>query len=109
MADAKVLIVDDEVEFGRVLSERMEARGLSADTAESGMEAIEMIGKRSYDAVILDLMIHESLLLLVREVVRTVEFRRQLSAGELKRGFIERRSRRAGVGSDRPAASKPHA
>jgi DNA-binding NtrC family response regulator len=59
MADAKVLIVDDEVEFGRVLSERMEARGLSADTAESGMEAIEMIGKRSYDAVILDLMMPE--------------------------------------------------
>ncbi len=59
MADAKVLIVDDEVEFGRVLSERMEARGLSADTVESGMEAIEMIEKRSYDAVILDLMMPE--------------------------------------------------
>lgn len=59
MAIAKVLIVDDEVEFGRVLSERMEARGLSADTAESGMRAIEMIENRAYDAVILDLMMPE--------------------------------------------------
>jgi DNA-binding NtrC family response regulator len=59
MATAKVLIVDDEKDFTRVLSERMETRGLSADTAESGLEAIEKVGKRSYDAVILDLMMPE--------------------------------------------------
>ncbi len=55
MASARVLIVDDEVDFSRVLSERMVARGLKADTAESGALAIEMIGQKSYDAVILDL------------------------------------------------------
>lgn len=59
MASARVLIVDDEVEFAQVLSERIQARGLEADIVESGMDALERIKERSYDAVILDLAMPE--------------------------------------------------
>jgi len=59
MASARVLIVDDEVEFAQVLSERIEARGLEADIVESGMDALKRIRERSYDAVILDLAMPE--------------------------------------------------
>ena len=59
MAIANVLIVDDEVEFSGVIAERMRNRDLSVDTADSGMRAIEMVQKKSYDAVILDLAMPE--------------------------------------------------
>ena len=55
--DEKVLLVDDEVEFTSVLAERMQARGLSVDTAASGVEALEkMEGGSRYDVVVLDVM-----------------------------------------------------
>jgi two-component system OmpR family response regulator len=59
MATASVLIVDDEVDFSSVIAERMKERGLMVDTAESGMTALEMIQKKSYDAVILDMAMPE--------------------------------------------------
>lgn len=59
MASARVLIVDDEVEFAEVLSERIEARGLEADIVASGIEALSRVKERSYDAVILDLAMPE--------------------------------------------------
>jgi DNA-binding NtrC family response regulator len=59
MASARVLIVDDEVDFAQVLSERIEARGLEVDIVESGMDALKRIQERSYDAVILDLAMPE--------------------------------------------------
>jgi two-component system OmpR family response regulator len=59
MASANVLIVDDETEFSSVIAERMRNRGLMVDTAESGMAALEMIKKKSYDAVILDMAMPE--------------------------------------------------
>ncbi len=55
MASAKVLIVDDEKDFSGVLADRLEARGMTADTAESGADGIEMAKKKKYDAIILDL------------------------------------------------------
>ena len=59
MASARVLIVDDEVDFAQVLSERIEARGLEADIVDSGVEALKRVKERSYDAVILDLAMPE--------------------------------------------------
>jgi DNA-binding NtrC family response regulator len=56
MTDEKILLVDDEEEFTRVLSERMKNRGLKVDTALSGPEALEKAEGESYDAVILDLL-----------------------------------------------------
>jgi len=55
MATANVLIVDDEVEFSAVIAERMKNRGLDVDTAEGGMQALELIKKKAYDAIILDM------------------------------------------------------
>ena len=55
MDGAKVLLVDDEVEFTEVLAERMQARGLSVVVAASGPEAIEKARETVFDAVILDL------------------------------------------------------
>jgi DNA-binding NtrC family response regulator len=55
MTEEKVLIVDDEIDFTEVLSQRMEARGITVDTAANGREALEKVGSTSYDAIILDL------------------------------------------------------
>lgn len=55
MAKEKVLLVDDEAEFTEALSERMKARGLEVDTADSGYTALEKVKDASYDAIILDM------------------------------------------------------
>jgi len=55
MAEAKVLIVDDETEFATVIAARMEARGFKVDTADSGPAGIDKIQNTAYDAIILDL------------------------------------------------------
>jgi len=51
----KVLLVDDEREFVDTLAERMRSRGMDVATSESGIEALELIDKESYDVVVLDL------------------------------------------------------
>ncbi len=55
MIKPKVLLVDDEVDFREVLRLRMEKRGLETDTAENGLQALEMVTGKNYDAVVLDL------------------------------------------------------
>jgi two-component system response regulator RegA len=55
VAKDKVLLVDDEVEFTETLAERMKARGLEVDTADSGLKAVEKVKDTSYDAIILDM------------------------------------------------------
>ena len=47
MASASVLIVDDEVEFSRVIAERMRTRGFDVDTADSGANGLEKIQEKS--------------------------------------------------------------
>lgn len=59
MANEKVLLVDDEAEFTQILSQRMESRGVDVDTAANGREALEKAKCKSYDAVILDLLMPE--------------------------------------------------
>ncbi len=55
MAAAKVLIVDDEVEFADVIAERMRGRGFDVDTANSGADGLERIKEKEYDAIVLDM------------------------------------------------------
>lgn len=55
MANQKVLLVDDEVDFTEVLAERMRNRDLEVDTADSGDKAIKLTQAKYYDAIILDL------------------------------------------------------
>jgi DNA-binding NtrC family response regulator len=56
---AKVLIVDDEKDFLDIMAERLEARGMDVSSATSAEDALEMVLKESYDAVIMDLMMPE--------------------------------------------------
>jgi CheY-like chemotaxis protein len=52
----RVLLVDDEKDFLDIMAERLGARGMDVTTTTSAEEAIEMVEKDSYDAVIMDLM-----------------------------------------------------
>jgi DNA-binding response OmpR family regulator len=55
----KVLLVDDEKDFLEVMAERMEARGMEVSTATSAEQALQMVLKESYDAVIMDFLMPE--------------------------------------------------
>jgi len=50
----KVLLVDDEKEFLEVMSERMTARGMEVTTADSADQALSILGKQSFDAIVMD-------------------------------------------------------
>ena len=50
----KVLLVDDEKEFLEIMSERMEARGMIVTTAETAAQALSIIEKESFDAIVMD-------------------------------------------------------
>jgi DNA-binding NtrC family response regulator len=53
---ANVLLVDDEEKFLDVLSQRLGTRGISADTATSGEDALVKIKNKQFDAIVLDVM-----------------------------------------------------
>ncbi len=55
----KVLLVDDEENFINTLAERMRTRGMDVSTTTSPKEALKMIEKESFDAVVLDLLMPE--------------------------------------------------
>ena len=56
---ARVLVVDD-VELNRsMLSRRLERRGFEVELAEGGNEALNLIRERTYDIVLLDIMMPE--------------------------------------------------
>jgi len=50
-----VLLVDDEELFLETLSQRLEIRGLKVDSVTGGEEALDKVGDKKFDAVILDL------------------------------------------------------
>jgi DNA-binding response OmpR family regulator len=56
MADWKVLLVDDEIEFVSTLAERIELRGLEALVATSGEEALALVASEHPRVVVLDIM-----------------------------------------------------
>lgn len=53
--DCRVLLVDDEEEFVHTLAERLRMRGLTADTAVTGLTAVTMAEGTRYDAIVLDM------------------------------------------------------
>ncbi|HHP7235521.1 MAG TPA: response regulator [Desulfobacterales bacterium] len=55
MHKIRVLVVDDEADFRETMIKRLTRRDIEADEAESGEKALEMIDKRLYDVIILDL------------------------------------------------------
>jgi DNA-binding NtrC family response regulator len=54
MADLRVLLVDDELEFLEPLSTRLGRRGISCVTASSGEEALRVIGEGAFDCAVVD-------------------------------------------------------
>lgn len=52
---ADVLLVDDEEQFLKVLSQRLEGRGMKVDTSTSGEDALKRVKGKEFDAIILDL------------------------------------------------------
>lgn len=55
MANARVLFIDDEEDFVKVVSERLRARDIDVDTAYNGTDGIAQAREHRYDAVLLDL------------------------------------------------------
>jgi two-component system OmpR family response regulator len=56
MAEAYILVVDDEKDFLETVSERLKNRDIEVDTALNGIEALDKIAANLYDAIVLDLM-----------------------------------------------------
>jgi len=57
--EIKVLLVDDEPHFVKLLAERLVGRGFNVETAGGGSEAIERAKEEPYDAIVLDLFMPE--------------------------------------------------
>ena len=55
MEQIKLLLVDDETEFVKTLSERLKMRELESEIALNGEEALEIVGKEPPDVIVLDL------------------------------------------------------
>jgi DNA-binding NtrC family response regulator len=53
---ANVLVVDDEEQFLKVFSQRLEGRGLKVDTSSTGEEALNKVKSKDFDAIVLDLV-----------------------------------------------------
>lgn len=50
----KVMLVDDEIDFIELLSQRLETRGLKVITVTSGEEALTMIEDQNVDVAVVD-------------------------------------------------------
>ena len=53
--DGRILLVDDEEQFLKLLSERLEVRGLKVTYVTSGEEAVAGVEKQNFDVIVLDL------------------------------------------------------
>lgn len=56
MAEYRVLLVDDEEEFVSALSERLELRGIEVDSVLNGEDALALMVEKTFEVVILDVM-----------------------------------------------------
>ncbi|MFA5147296.1 MAG: response regulator [Candidatus Omnitrophota bacterium] len=56
MAKKKILVVDDELDFLKIMSIRLEASGYEVVTASNGKEALAIIRSGRPDAVLLDIL-----------------------------------------------------
>ncbi len=56
MSKTRILLVDDNKEFVRLLSQRIRARGIDVETAYSGLEALEKVEHSRFDAILLDIV-----------------------------------------------------
>ncbi|MDD2816471.1 MAG: adenylate/guanylate cyclase domain-containing protein [Thiotrichaceae bacterium] len=57
--EASLLVVDDKESNRDLLSRRLDRQGFKVEVAENGQQALEMIRQRSYDLVLLDIIMPE--------------------------------------------------
>lgn len=50
----RVLLVDDEADMASALAERLDMRGIEADWATNGRDALDRAASKSYDLAVLD-------------------------------------------------------
>ncbi|MGE5144348.1 MAG: protein kinase domain-containing protein [Acidobacteriota bacterium] len=58
-SQARILIVDDGAENREVLRRRLEREGHAVEAAENGRRALELVAQRSFDLVLLDVLMPE--------------------------------------------------
>ncbi|MDM8524024.1 response regulator [Desulfococcaceae bacterium HSG8] len=58
-SDISVLLVEDHPINRRVATEILELAGISVDSAVNGLEAVKAVGKKKYDAVLMDIQMPE--------------------------------------------------
>ncbi|MBF0119345.1 MAG: response regulator transcription factor [Desulfobacterales bacterium] len=51
----QILLVDDEEELVSTIAERLSYRGIEADWATSGEEALKLVNNKKYDLAVLDI------------------------------------------------------
>ena len=56
MANARILVVDDDPEIVTLLSTRLGKRGYTVSTAEDGIKALEVAKRDKPDVILLDVM-----------------------------------------------------
>jgi DNA-binding response OmpR family regulator len=56
MANRSVLIIDDDAPIRSLLATALKARGIRSEQAEDGAQAAELLRRRRFDVVVLDLM-----------------------------------------------------
>ena len=59
MADFKLLLVDDEVEFLEPMAARLARRRVSCTTAQNGVEALKILGAEHFDCAVVDVKMPE--------------------------------------------------
>ncbi|MBF0233731.1 MAG: response regulator [Desulfamplus sp.] len=55
MSELRVLIVDDEDYFREIILKKLIDKNIDAEGAENGTKALEMLKKRDFDVVVLDI------------------------------------------------------
>ncbi len=67
----RILVVDDEQQICSLLTQMLEHEGFEVDTAENGVQGLEMVSKKAYDIVITDMIMPvKDGLKLIMELVR---------------------------------------
>jgi len=69
----KVLLVDDELDFLKVMQVRIESWGYDLVKAANGKEAIEAVGRHSPDVIVLDYMMPDMDGVKVLEEIRKID------------------------------------
>lgn len=67
----KILLIDDDQDFLDIMAERLQARGMNVSTTTSPDDALVIIERESFDAIVLDFMMPDMLGLDVLKEIRS--------------------------------------